>query len=119
MDNEFELDSRLRQLEREVAAMGALLARNAELLDDIRTYINRPVDWAQWITAGLSGAAAIGGILWAFWVQPLEIQVKDIQDKLEVQNAYIKKHVSRSLINLNDAGVYALAKPSEGRPTGD
>ena len=84
------LERRIGHLEREMAAHSVLLARNTEILDDIRGYINKPTNWAEWLMAALASASAVGGLIWAFFVQPLELQVSAVDEHSKETRAYLR-----------------------------
>jgi len=78
-----ELERRIGHLEREMAGYSAVLARNTEILDEIRTYVNRETNWPEWITAIMGIGGTLGVILWAVFVQPVEIKVNAQAAKVE------------------------------------
>ena len=90
------LERRIGHLEREMAAHSVLLSRNTEILDDIRGHLNKPTNWAEWLMAALASASAVGGLIWAFFVQPLEMHV-----------AAIDEHSKETRTYLRDVGDYA------------
>lgn len=90
------IERRIGHLEKEMASHSALLMRNTEILDDIRGYLNKPTNWAEWLMAALASASAVGGLIWAFFVQPLEMHV-----------AAIDEHSKETRTYLRDVGDYA------------
>lgn len=84
------LERRIGHLEREMAAHSVLLARNTEILDEIRGYMNKPTNWAEWLMAALASASAVGGLIWAFFVQPLELQVQVVDEHSKETRAYLR-----------------------------
>lgn len=89
-DEKLTLERRMGHMEREMAAHSALLRRNTEIVDDVRQCLNKPTNWAEWVMAGLASASAVGGLIWAFFIQPLEIRTQ-LTDELTKENrAYIR-----------------------------
>jgi len=84
------IERRIGHLEKEMASHSALLMRNTEILDDIRGYINKPTNWAEWLMAALASASAVGGLIWAFLVQPLEIRMETVDDHTKETRAYLR-----------------------------
>lgn len=84
------IERRIGHLEKELASHSALLMRNTEILDDIRGYINRPTNWAEWLMAALAASSAVGGLIWAFLVQPLEIHLEAVDEHSKETRAYLR-----------------------------
>lgn len=84
------IERRIGHLEKELASHSALLMRNTEILDDIRGYLNKPTNWAEWLMAALASASAVGGLIWAFFVQPLEMRVESVDAHSKDTRAYLR-----------------------------
>lgn len=90
MEDHQVLERRVSQLERtleahsgSLARMQGIMERNTEILDDIRTYINRPTNWAEWVMAIVASAGAVGTVIWALWVDPLEYRLTVVEKQLD------------------------------------
>lgn len=82
-DSELDaMDTRLRQVERDYAALQVLMARNTEIVDDIRKALNKPEPKANipsWIAAIVTASFAFGGLLYTAFIAPLEDRVTHIE----------------------------------------
>lgn len=83
--SEFELEKRMRHLEQELASFSVLLSRNSEILDDIRTHLNRPVNWPAWIGTAVTTLTLFGGLIYTAYIRPLEVRVNEI-DRVSKDN---------------------------------
>ena len=70
-----EFDLRLRTLEVKQGELNSLIARNSEILDDIRRYLNKPMNIPAWIGACIAVLGLVGGILYTAYIAPLENEV--------------------------------------------
>ena len=74
-EDRVSLERRMSHLERTLTAQDAVMRRNTEILDEIRRHLNKPTNWPEWISAIMGIGGTLGVILWAVFVQPVEIQV--------------------------------------------
>jgi len=81
-EERISLERRLGQLEKSIATYDALLRRNTEILDEIRAYINKPTNWAEWLVAAVSILALAGTLLYTAYIKPLEERVDYIKDEV-------------------------------------
>lgn len=87
-----DLDRRIRHLEREVAQMSVLIARNAEILDDIRNLINKPVNYPAWIAVAIASLTMVGGVMYAAYIAPLDHRLYSVEKELQRRAPYIEDH---------------------------
>lgn len=78
------IEKRMGHMERELATHSALVKRNAEILDDIRKYINEPKRYPEWIGAMLAVLGGAGAVLYAAYIAPLEGRVNRVEGQLEI-----------------------------------
>lgn len=89
-DKNFDIERRIRHLEREVVSMGSLLVRNSEILDDIRKALNKPVNWAEWIMASVGLAGGLASVIWAAFIVPLDARVDVVHERSVENRAHIR-----------------------------
>lgn len=96
MNDDFEVvenigvERRLGHLERNLAVYAHELARNSEMLEEIRAHLNKPTDWANWIMAVVAVLGTVGGMMYGLWVAPLEVRMDMIAEKAVENRAYLK-----------------------------
>ena len=78
-DTRIEVERRVGQLEVAIAGHEALLMRNTEILDDIRTYINTPRRYPEWIAACVGVLLLSGSLLYMAYIAPLEERIADLK----------------------------------------
>ena len=74
------IERRLGHLEISFAAHSALMARNTEILDDIRTYINQPKRLPECLAACVAVLALCGTLLYTAYISPLEDRMVDLKE---------------------------------------
>lgn len=74
-----QLDGRLRDVEVQVAHMDGTVERNAEIMDDIRAYINKPTNWPAWLGAACGAAVIVGGLMYTAYIYPLEHRLEQLE----------------------------------------
>ena len=111
-----ELERRIGHLEREMASYSAVLARNTEILDDIRQSLNKPTNWPEWITAVMGIGGTLGVILWAVFVQPVEIQVNAQAAKVEQIEYTLERN--KDLFHNVISGINDHIMQHDGEPVG-
>lgn len=114
------LERRMGHLERTLVAQEALFRRNAEILDDIRKHLNRPVNWAEWVMAGVATIGGISSIIWAVFVQPLDARVDVLAEKAVENSANIRSvgdyaRESRSILDVHTANEKHVSRGGSGR----
>ena len=111
-----ELERRIGHLEREMAGYSAVLMRNTEILDDIRKDLSKETNWPEWITAVMGIGGTLGVILWAVFVQPVEIQVNAQAAKVEQIEHTLErnKDLFHNVIN----GINDHVMQHDGEPVG-
>ena len=77
-EERISLERRMGHLERSLASQDALLRRNSEILDDIRNYLNKPTNWAEWIGATVAVLLLSGTLLYTAYIKPLEGRLESI-----------------------------------------
>ena len=81
------IERRLGHLEVSFAAHSALMARNTEILDDIRKYIHQPKRYPEWVAACTTVLALCCTLLYTAYISPLEerlIVIKETTDENRV-----------------------------------
>lgn len=89
-EEHLSLERRMGHLERNLAVHSAELARNTEMLEEIRAHLNKPTDWANWIMATVAVLGTVGGLMYGLWVAPLEVRMDVIAEKATENRAYLK-----------------------------
>jgi hypothetical protein len=84
VDERISIEKRMGHMERELATHSALVKRNAEILDDIRKYINEPKRLPEWIAAMVAVLGGSGALLYAAYIAPLEGRVDRVEGRLEI-----------------------------------
>lgn len=84
VDERISIEKRMGHMERELATHSALVKRNAEILDDIRKYINEPKRLPEWIAAMVAVLGGSGALLYAAYIAPLEGRVGRVEGRLEI-----------------------------------
>ncbi len=118
-DERMSLERRMNHLERTLAAQEALFRRNAEILDDIRKHLNRPVNWAEWVMAGVATIGGISSIIWAVFVQPLDARVNVLTEKAVENSANIRSvgdyaRETRGIIDVHTANERHVPRHNSG-----
>lgn len=81
-EERISIERRLGYLERTMASQDALLRRNTEILDEIRQYMNKPTNWAEWLVAAVSVLLLAGTLLYTAYIKPLEERVDYIKEEV-------------------------------------
>lgn len=72
-------DERLRDMEVEVGQLKTSLDRNTQILDDIRSHLNKPINYPAWAGAFVAVVGLIGGLLYTAYISPLERDVERLE----------------------------------------
>lgn len=88
-----QLDDRLRDVEVQVAHMSGTVERNAEILDDIRTYINKPTNWPAWLGAVCGTAVLVGGLMYTAYIQPLEYRLEELEAIVKSRDELVEQYI--------------------------
>jgi len=84
VDERITIEKRMGYMERELATHSALVQRNAEILDDIRKYINAPKRLPEWIAALAAVLGGSGAMLYAAYIAPLEGRVDRVEYEVQL-----------------------------------
>lgn len=106
--HEVDLERRIRHLEREFAQVQVMLGMQATSISEIKSSLDgldakltaaitpKPVNWPGWIGSILGALTVFGGLLYASFIQPLEMRMHDI-----------KSYGIETRAHLRDIGDYA------------
>jgi len=89
-EERLSLERRIGHLEREISASGALLTRNTQILDDIRTALNEPKRYPEWIAAAIAVLVLCGTLLYTAYIAPLEERMGDLKEMAVENRTYIR-----------------------------
>ena len=83
VEERISIERRMGHIEKELATQASLLARNAQILDDIRQYINEPKRTPEWIAAVIAVLVLCGGVLYAAYIAPLTDRTTKLEAEVE------------------------------------
>ena len=97
-EHEFELERRIRHLEREFAQVQVLLGMQANTINEIRDAINSirdamkptPVNIPAWIGATIGTLSLFGGLLYTAFIAPLGTEISSIKEYGVETRAYLR-----------------------------
>lgn len=79
------IEHRMTAIEKEQIAFSLLLERNTEVLKEIHTALNKPLNIPAWAASIMVVTTVLGGLLYSSFIQPLDYRMLQVEQKVELR----------------------------------